>query len=502
MVFNTLDFIIFFPIVFLVYLIVPTRFRKYTLLIASYYFYICWNVRYIILIVIVTVVTWLAAYSIDKIRITSKSIAIEKAILGIGITIVIAMLGIFKYLNFIIDSINSVFNHINIDVDLNRIDIVLPVGISFYTFQALAYLIDVYRGDIKAERNVFSYALFVSFFPQLVAGPIERSGHLLKQFDEIEKIRIIDWSRIIDGLKTMLYGFFLKMVVADRAAIYVNEVFGNYHRYNSSIIVIATILFSFQIYCDFNSYSLIAIGCAKVMGFEIVSNFDAPYFAKSVSDFWRRWHISLNTWFRDYLYIPLGGNRCSRGRRYFNTLIVFLVSGLWHGANWTYIIWGGLNGLLQVIESILKTPIKKFNRLLGTKVNSFSYHLLQNAFAFLLINFTWIFFRADSIKDALGLIRRIFTRWDPWAFSNADIVENLLPKSLSKIEFIILLTGLLAVITVDLIKYTYNLNLNEFLSNQCIWFRWMVYIGVFFSILIYGVYGPNYQSVDYIYFQF
>ena len=269
-------------------------------------------------------------------------------------------LGFFKYFDFILENINAVLNQVNVTVIHSPFDIILPVGISFYTFQALGYSIDVYRGEIKAEKNFFKYALFVSFFPQLVAGPIERSKNLLQQIDSIEDIKVFNYRRICNGLILMLWGFFLKMVLADRIAVLVNTVFDKYYMYSSFELVVAAVGFAVQIYCDFSSYSTIACGAAEVMGFRFMENFESPYFSLSIKEFWRRWHISLSTWFKDYLYIPLGGNRCSKVRNNVNLMITFLVSGLWHGANWTFIASGeAIHGMYQVIGRILSPNQRK-----------------------------------------------------------------------------------------------------------------------------------------------
>lgn len=391
---------------------------------------------------------------------------------------------------------------VNIQIIIRQFDIVLPVGISFYTFQALSYTFDVYRGKVKVERNFLRYALFVSFFPQLVAGPIERSTNLLSQIETINFLKLWDYRRIIDGCKIMVYGYFLKMVVADRAAVYVNLVFGNYRAYNTSVLCLACIFFAVQIYCDFNSYSLIAIGSAKVLGFSLMENFDAPYFSRSVSEFWRRWHISLNTWFRDYLYIPLGGSRCSKWRQAINVMIVFLASGLWHGANWTFVIWGGLNGLYQVTGSFLRPIKEKAHLMLKTKTNSFSYKTLQTILTFVLVDIAWVFFRAESVGDAVEILGRIVSRWDPWVFTGSNVLQNLLPSGMKLIELEIALSCILIVFVVDVLRYRTQKNLHVLLEKECIWFRWGVYLVFLLMILVYGVYGADFQSIDFIYFQF
>lgn len=343
MLFNSFNFMFFFPLVVLVYFVIPKRGRYIWLLFSSYIFYMGWNPKYALLIAFSTVITYFGGILLERFndQADEKARSRKKGILVATIFINIGILIYFKYFDFILQNINLLLESCGVTAFNKGFDIILPVGISFYTFQALGYIIDVYRGEIKAEKNILRYSLFVSFFPQLVAGPIERSKNLLRQIDNVENIGIWNYSRIKNGLILMLWGFFLKMVIADRAAILVDNVYDAYWMYGSIELILATVLFAIQIYCDFSSYSLIAIGAAKVMGFELMENFNTPYFSCSVKEFWSRWHISLSTWFRDYLYIPLGGNRCSKKKKYRNLMITFLVSGLWHGASWNYIFWGG-----------------------------------------------------------------------------------------------------------------------------------------------------------------
>ena len=351
MLFNSTEFMIFFPITLILYWIFPKKYRYICLFIASYTFYMFWNPKYALLMGTSTVVTFLSGVLIEKLK-------YKRTVVAFSFIINLAILIFFKYFDFLLQNINIVLSTLNIQLINKPFDVILPVGISFYTFQALSYTIDVYRGEIKSEKNIIKYALFVSFFPQLVAGPIERSRNLLIQIEDLEKVKRFDYERITEGLTLMLFGYFQKMVIADRAAILVDTVFNGYYEYNSMALILAAIFFAIQIYCDFGSYSLIAIGTAKVMGINLMENFNTPYFARSVKEFWGRWHISLSTWFRDYLYIPLGGNRCSNIRKSFNILVTFLVSGLWHGANFTFIAWGAIHGIFHIIEEQLK-PIKE-----------------------------------------------------------------------------------------------------------------------------------------------
>lgn len=332
MLFNSGKFLIFFPIVTLIYFILPKKIRQYWLLIASWYFYMCWNAGYIVLILYSTVITYISGLLIEKNKLKKKFIVAGSFILNL------AVLFYFKYFNFGLGMLTKLLAYIHVSVNVPQFDVILPVGISFFTFQALSYTVDVYRGDIYAEKNFFKYALFVSFFPQLVAGPIERSKNLLKQISEP---KTFDYDRTRDGILLMLWGYFLKMVLADRIAIFVDTVYGDVSVYSGYYIALATILFAFQIYCDFAGYSIIAMGTARIIGIQLMDNFESPYFATSVAEFWRRWHISLTSWFRDYLYIPLGGNKKGKIRKYANEMIVFLASGLWHGASVSFVIWGG-----------------------------------------------------------------------------------------------------------------------------------------------------------------
>ena len=336
MLFNSIEFLIFFPIVVLVYFVIPKKIKQLWLLVVSYYFYMCWNAKYALLILASTVITYASGLLIEKVKNSSyemtKQMVLKKWIVAGSLVINLGMLFYFKYINFALSILMDAFAKIHIQLNIPVFDVILPVGISFYTFQALSYTMDVYRDEIYAEKNFFRYALFVSFFPQLVAGPIERSKNLLRQL-AVPKRFCFEDAR--EGLLLMLWGFFLKIVLADRIAIFVDTVYGNFSTYSGAYLVVATMLFAIQIYCDFAGYSTIAMGSAKVLGIGLMENFDAPYLSTSVSEFWRRWHISLTSWFRDYLYIPLGGSQKGTIRKYINKMIVFLVSGLWHGAAWS-----------------------------------------------------------------------------------------------------------------------------------------------------------------------
>ncbi len=494
MLFNSIHFFVFFPVVVLLYFILPKKIRYIWLLFSSYYFYMSWNAKYAILIAISTGITWLSGLILGKV----KSKIMKNLTVAASMVSNLSILIFFKYFDFLLGNVNFILEKLNLEVISNQFDVILPVGISFYTFQALSYTMDVYRGEVKEEKNILKYALFVSFFPQLVAGPIERSKHLISQIDQIEKIQVWNYERVTNGLTMMLWGLFLKMVIADRAAILVNQVFNQPYFYGTVELSVAAICFAVQIYCDFSGYSTIAIGAAKVMGFDLMENFDTPYFSKNIRVFWKRWHISLSTWFRDYVYIPLGGNRCSRGRRYFNLFLTFLVSGLWHGASWTFVLWGGLHGGYQIIGDLLRPVKKKFYKLTKMNTDVFSFRLSQVLITFLLTTFAWIFFRANSVSDAFLFIRRLFTKWNPWVLFDQSIYR----LGLDAIEINILFFAVCMLFAVDYIKYRKKLQFSEFLSVQNTWFRWAVIIAVILSILVFGIYGTEFDTSKFIYFDF
>jgi D-alanyl-lipoteichoic acid acyltransferase DltB (MBOAT superfamily) len=428
----------------------------------------------------------------------NKKEKVKKLLLAFDLISNLAILGFFKYFDFFIDNINFCLQKFNIGVINNPFDIILPVGISFYTFQALSYSIDVYRGDIEPERNFAKYALYVSFFPQLVAGPIERSKRLLPQIQNIEKINLWNYSKITEGAGLMLWGYFMKMVIADRLAILVDNVWDSYRTYGSCALILAAILFSIQIYCDFNSYSTIAVGASKIMGIELMQNFNTPYFSKSIKEFWRRWHISLSQWFRDYVYIPLGGSHCSVGRKYVNLLITFLLSGMWHGANWNYILWGGIHAAYQIIGDIKNKYLIKFNNFFHTKVNCVTYKIGQMIITFVFTTIAWIFFRSDSASQGFDYIVRMLTRWDFWTITQ----KTYLNWGLNQTELSVACVAIVILFVVDFIQYKKEMNIVQFLNTQIIVARWGIYIFLFMFIFIFGIYGPTVDSTQFIYFQF
>lgn len=499
MLFNSIDFILFFPIVLAGFYIIPDKIRYIWLLACSYYFYMSWNPRYALLMLLSTIITYVCAIVLgwiednNQLNIHTK-LTSKKLTLVVSLVINLAILGYFKYYNFFGNTLNHIFNKLSMNVSIGQIDVLLPVGISFYTFQAIGYTIDVYRGEIKPEKNIFKYALFVSFFPQLVAGPIERSKNLLLQFN---KKHILKYENVKEGVLWVLWGYFMKLVIADRIALFVDAVYGNVSIYSGGFIVVATVCFAFQIYCDFNGYTLIARGCAKIMDFELMENFNAPYLSKNVGEFWRRWHISLSSWFKDYLYIPLGGNRKGRIRKHVNLMIVFLISGLWHGAAWGYVIWGGLNGAYQVVGDMVVDPVgRRLKKILKVKCKiSKITDIIRVIITFVLIDTSWIFFRARSIAEAKQVIRCAFIR------PSISIGELLIQIGASTNEMIFLVLMICVLVVMDLIKAKTGDLSKVILANSTV-IKYVIYILLFWGVVMFGIYGVGYDTSSFLYFQF
>ena len=491
MLFNSMSYLVFFPIVFVGYFALPQRIRYIWLLIASYFFYMCWNAEYALLLFASTGVTYVSGLLIQRWK-NNKSYC--KTWVALSLLINLSILVFFKYANFFSENINLLFAWLGIRQRIGMVDVLLPVGISFYIFQALGYTIDVYRQTIPAEKNFFRYALFVSFFPQLVAGPIERSKNLLTQLKQPSSF---DPVKARDGLVIGLWGFFLKIVLADNIAAIINPVFADYQTYYGCEIVACVFLFAVQIYCDFAGYTYIAIGSAKVLGFELMDNFQSPYLARSVAEFWRRWHISLTSWFTDYLYIPLGGNRKGKARKYLNTMIVFLVSGLWHGAQWTYVIWGGLNGLFIVIGEMTRGIRTRIQKKLHFDSQRLSGWLGQSLGTFVLINITWFFFRVPTLEEGVAIAQHIGEYWEfNRLLSPNFFLLQVDPQILWTLSFAILL-----LVVVDVMKYK-GIQLQDFMGRQGCVFRWVVYLGIILIVFFFGAYGTDYEQSQFIYFQF
>lgn len=497
MLYNSLQFLLFFPAAVLVYYLTPAKRQSLMLGLISYGFYMCFRPVYALLLFGVTLVTYLAGLAIGKRR-QKENAGKHPGLLWLvlGLVLCLGCLFVFKYYSFfvgdVLRGIQAVFPEWGVTSPaLKR---ALPVGISFFTFQSLGYVFDVYSGKLEAERNFFRYAAFVSFFPLLCAGPIERAGRMLPQLANPEKPSA---HRMKRGLYRMLWGYFQKLVISDRCAIAVSQVFGNYEAYAGFQLVTAAVLFAFQIYGDFAGYSNLAIGAAEVMGFRVADNFNTPYFSRSIGEFWRRWHISLSTWFRDYLYFPLGGSRCSRAKHYRNLMIVFLVSGLWHGAGWTFLIWGGLNGLFQVVGAQTRDSRKRLRQLLRIREDSLGYTVFQMLVTFCLVDITWIFFNAADVRTAFGFLARMVS-----TLSLGNLFGGaLFQLGLSGVEMHILFVALVAQFAVSLCNYR-GIALRDVLGRQGFLVQDVVALVGIFTVLIFGIYGPAYDAAAFIYMNF
>lgn len=405
MLFNSLSFAIFFPIVFLLYWFVTNknlRAQNILLLVASYFFYACWDYRFLFLLIFSTLLDYFTGLKMEATD--NKKQKTFWFVLSVAINL--GFLGFFKYYNFFVTSFADLLGQFGLHVNVWTLKVILPVGISFYTFHGLSYVIDIYKGRIKAERNFVEYSVFVSYFPLLVAGPIERATHLLPQ---IKKPREFDYAKAVDGLRQVLWGLFKKVVIADTCAEYANMIFNNAHAFHGSTLLLGALFFTFQIYCDFSGYSDIALGISRILGIELLRNFAFPYFSRDIAEFWRRWHISLSTWFRDYVYIPLGGSKGGTWMKVRNTFIIFLLSGFWHGANWTFIVWGGLNALYFLPLLLSNRNRTNLETVAQGKLFPTFRELLSMIVTFSLTVLAWIFFRAQSVTEAFHFLKKIFS---------------------------------------------------------------------------------------------
>jgi alginate O-acetyltransferase complex protein AlgI len=403
MLFNSIDFAFFLPVVFLLYWFVTNKSLKaqnLLLLFASYFFYACWDWRFLFLLCFSTLLDYYTGLKIAD----AQNLRMRKFWIWLSISVNLGFLGVFKYYNFFAESFAEAIAHVGFQVNPWTLKIILPVGISFYTFHGLSYVIDIYYQKIKPEKNFVDYSVFVSFFPLLVAGPIERATHLLPQ---IKKERTFDYAKAVDGLRQILWGLFKKIVIADQCAEYANLIFNNYTDYSGTTLLLGAVLFAFQIYGDFSGYSDIALGTARLFGIELLRNFAFPYFSRDIAEFWRRWHISLSSWFRDYLYIPLGGSKGGKWMRVRNTFIIFIVSGFWHGANWTFIVWGVLNALYIMPSIIFGTNRVNLDTVAQGRFLPSVKELFSILTTFTLTVIAWIFFRAENIGHAIGFIKRM-----------------------------------------------------------------------------------------------
>lgn len=481
MLFNSISFGIFIIIVFLLYYVTPHKYRWCFLLAASYAFYMNLHIGYGILLLATTALTYVLALRLEK----ADTVNVKKRCLLGGILPLVLVLLFYKTASPVIDRLNAMIDAGRLSLQPITVRILLPAGVSFYFFQSMGYLIDVYRGKIKAERHFGYYALFVSFFPQLLAGPIGRADSLLPQY---KKTRPFVYKDITYGLKLMAWGYFKKLVIADVFAGVVNKIYDNAHAYVGLVFIAVTVMFAIEIYCDFSGYSDIAIGCARLFGIDLMTNFKSPYFSFSIREFWSRWHISLSTWFRDYVYIPLGGNRVPKWRHCLNLLITFLVSGFWHGSSLTYILWGGIHGLLQIAETLIYPKTRK-----GVEVKR-RRHWWQLPITFILLCFTWIFFRANSIQDAIWIITRLF--WDaarPLNYLQTGIV--CLGISPTAAVGMLLSVAMLAVYDLASLKG----DVIDAFSKQKFFVRWPVYV---LLLVVIALFAPKGVATEFIYFQF
>lgn len=487
MVFHSFDFLLFLPAVLAICFLMPKRFQNVWLLAASLLFYGSGGVKYLPFLLMAVVISYFCALACEKYPHRKKAALLVWTVLGLG------LLFSMKYLSFAFSLVTRALGYMGIVVETPSFSVFLPIGISFYTFSTIGYLMDVYRGKIKAERNFIDYALFVTFFPYVLAGPIERADHILPQ---LKKPVVFRFDRVREGAYRMLWGYFLKLVAAERLGIFVDRVYGEYHAYTGAHLLTATVLFAFQLYADFAGYSEIAIGAAKMLGIDVVQNFKAPYFARSVSEFFKRWHISLNRWFVDYLYIPLGGNRKGKWRKYLNVLVTFTFSGLWHGSSLSFVFWGGLNGLYMILGDMTHKGRNKLKEKWSVKTDCFSYRLWQMLFTFGAVDFAWLFFRANSLRDAVGIIHKILFSFQPESFIN----RSLLTMGMDLYDWMLMGIVFLIWLTVDILRE--KMNLYEELKKQNLLFRYLVFLAGFFGILVFGVYGPDFSTGSFLYFQF
>lgn len=483
MLFNSIEFLFFFPIVTLFFFLIPHKFRWLFLLLASCFFYMYFKAIYIFILVFTIILDYRLGILIEN----SSTPKRRKQLLVISIVANVAVLAAFKYYNFFSENLNSLCDAVGMQAHLPYLSLVIPIGLSFHTFQAMSYTIEVYRGHQQAEKKAGLYALYILFYPQVIAGPIERPQHLLPQLKEKQTV---DYARITSGLKLMAWGLFKKVVIADRLAILVNTVYQYPQQHGSLSLIIATVFFAFQIFCDFSGYSDMAIGAARVMGFKLMTNFNQPYQAKTIREFWKRWHISLSTWFRDYLYISLGGKNVSIPRWYLNIFIVFLISGLWHGAAWTFLIWGALHAFYMITAHVTQKQREKLNRLLLLEKIWF----LPVLITFSLVSFAWIFFRAASISDACYIVTHLFS--DGWNIFQLSSLKNVVNLGLDTTQFLI---AIAAIVLMEYVHYLQRTrNLSAFIESKNTLTRWCIYYGIVMAICLFGIF----QKHQFIYYQF
>ena len=500
MTFNSFHFLVFFPVVAVVYFTLPPRFRRMFLLAASYYFYMCFKAEYAVILGGSTLIDYFLGRRIGSCPTPTG----KKRLLLLGFLHNIGLLAALKYLDFFNQSIAALLKPFNILYEVKGLEILVPVGISYYTFKKVSYLIDVYRQKQEPEKNVGTFALYVSFFPEITAGPIDRADTLIPQFC---KTTGFDYRRVTDGLKLMTWGFFKKLVIADRLAAFVNKVYDNPLQFEGLSLVMATVYFSFQIYCDFSGYTDIALGAGKIMGFDLMENFNRPYFAKSVGEFWKRWHISLTSWLMDYLFLPTAYSvsrkikqprvmriRAETWAYMVGITTTFVLCGLWHGAKWTFVIWGSLHGLYLAVSFATKKSRRRLFKKLKIKKNSIVRKTVRLSITFSLVTFAWIFFRANSISDAFYIITHLFSGWSK-VFNLTGLMEAL-HFGLFKRELIVAAVSVFFMILVHLLRK--ELTVEQWISKQKVVLRWVFYVGLLLWVLVFA----DTTAENFIYFRF
>ena len=485
MSFISFAFMVFLPIAVLINFLIPRKYRYIWLFVVSMVFYASAGVGVTILLLVSMASVYVAGILMGRNRDKAKLILILSLIFNLGI------LFIFKYLYFFLRIVGIItFTGLGAKVHIN---LVLPLGLSYYVLKSVGYLIDVYRGDISPEENAVKLGLFVSFFPQILAGPIERAGNMIRQF---ENPIPVDFDRFRNGLLEILWGYFLKLVIAERLSIFVENVFSGGDKTGGAVTFMAILFYTFEIYADFAGYSCISIGIARILGIDVMKNFEAPYLAMSIAEFWRRWHISLSSWFRDYLYIPLGGNRKGELRRYINILIVFTVSGLWHGADFTFLVWGLLHGVYQVVGRLLTPARDKLAAMFNVGRSSFSHRVVKTVITFFLVAYAWVFFRADDPGQAIGIIGNSLA-FTPWKFVDGSMYNY----GLNRANFMLAFLGIIFMVVVDLFNNR-GIVIREKILSQGLWLRWLIAITGILVTVIFGIWGPGYNVADFIYKQF
>ena len=472
MIYNSFNFLVLFPLLFLLYYVIPSKYpklRNLFLLMVSYVLYISWKPTFALVLLGVSLITYFGGQVLQVDEDPKVKANKRQYLVWLFTLLGLLPLLMFKYYNFLNDSLSTGLASIGLQFSLPGLNWAVPIGISFFTFQAVGYMLDVYWGRIKAERNITDYLLFVSFFPSIISGPINKASLVLPQIKNLRSY--FDYGKAVAGLKMLLWGMFMKVVVADRVGLYVDTVLPNYMNYTSVTCFVASIFYTIQIYADFAGYSLMALGVGKVLGFELTENFKRPYFAISITEFWHRWHISLSIWLKDYVYIPLGGSRCPKFRNYWNIFVTFLVSGIWHGANWTFIVWGVMHGIIQIVEKAL--GIQKYcghNGLVKA---------VRILVTFLLVNFAWIFFRMPSLSDACGVIGRIF-----------DFNLSMRLEVTSMHIFLLMIVGTIILLVKD-VRDEFVPNKMQLFESKYKTVRWISYVAVITLIMLTGVFDAG-----------